>query len=100
MTPSDFLASLENVLRSRRTRFSIGQSVVRRWVLDCFLIIRILLSRSENPTSSRERLHLWIEIDGANGSLEWHQEEPNKMLLRVNGQPHRLYTRDPAALHT
>ena len=22
------------------------------------------------------------------------------MLLRVNGQPHRLYTRDPAALHT
>jgi predicted dehydrogenase len=40
---------------------------------------------------------LWIEIDGANGSLEWHQEEPNKMWLRVNGQPHRLYTRDPAA---
>jgi predicted dehydrogenase len=43
---------------------------------------------------------LWIEIDGANGSLEWRQEEPNKLLLRVNGQPHRLYTRDPAALHT
>jgi predicted dehydrogenase len=40
---------------------------------------------------------LWIEVDGANGSLEWHQEEPNKMLLRVHGQPHRLYTRDPAA---
>ncbi|HEY7152558.1 MAG TPA: Gfo/Idh/MocA family oxidoreductase [Gemmataceae bacterium] len=43
---------------------------------------------------------LWIEIDGAKGSLEWRQEEPNKMLLRVNGQPHRLYTRDPAAAHT
>ncbi|HTU18189.1 MAG TPA: Gfo/Idh/MocA family oxidoreductase [Gemmataceae bacterium] len=43
---------------------------------------------------------LWIEIDGANGSLEWHQEEPNKMWLRVNGQPHRLYTRDPASLLT
>ncbi len=43
---------------------------------------------------------LWIEIDGANGSLEWHQEKPNRMLLRVNGQPHRLYTRDPAAAHT
>jgi predicted dehydrogenase len=43
---------------------------------------------------------LWIEMDGAKGSLEWHQEEPNKMLLRVNGQPHRLYTRDPAAPHT
>jgi hypothetical protein len=42
---------------------------------------------------------LWIEIDGTKGSLEWHQEEPNKLLLRVNGQPHRLYTRDPAAAH-
>src|ERR1700730_511125 len=40
---------------------------------------------------------LWIEIDGTKGSLEWHQEEPNKMWFRVNGQPHRLYTRDPNA---
>ena len=38
---------------------------------------------------------LWIEIDGTKASLEWHQEEPNKMLFRVNGQPHRIYTRDP-----
>lgn len=36
---------------------------------------------------------LRIEIDGTKGSLEWHQEEPNKMWFRVNGQPHRLYTR-------
>jgi predicted dehydrogenase len=35
----------------------------------------------------------WIEIDGTKGSLEWHQEEPNKMLYRVNGKPHQLYTR-------
>jgi predicted dehydrogenase len=40
---------------------------------------------------------LWIEIDGTRGALEWHQEEPNRMLFRVNGQPHRLYTRDPNA---
>jgi predicted dehydrogenase len=40
---------------------------------------------------------LWIEIDGTKGSLEWHQEDPNKMLYRVNGQPHRVYTRDPNA---
>jgi predicted dehydrogenase len=40
---------------------------------------------------------LWIEIDGTKGSLEWHQEEPNKMWLKVNGQPHRLFTRDPNA---
>jgi predicted dehydrogenase len=37
---------------------------------------------------------LWIEVDGTKGAVEWHQEEPNKLLYRVNGQPHRLYTRD------
>jgi len=36
-------------------------------------------------------------VDGTKGALEWHQEEPNKMLVRVNGQPHRLFTRDPNA---
>jgi predicted dehydrogenase len=40
---------------------------------------------------------IWIEIDGTKGALEWHQEEPNKMLYRVNGQPLRVYTRDPNA---
>jgi predicted dehydrogenase len=40
---------------------------------------------------------LWIEIDGTKGSLEWHQERPNQLFLRVNGQPHRMYTRDPNA---
>jgi predicted dehydrogenase len=40
---------------------------------------------------------LWVEIDGTKGSLEWRQEEPNKMWLKVNGQPHRLFTRDPNA---
>jgi predicted dehydrogenase len=42
---------------------------------------------------------LWIEVDGTKGALEWHQEEPNKMLYRVNGQPHRIYTRDPNAAY-
>jgi predicted dehydrogenase len=36
---------------------------------------------------------LWIEIDGTKGALEWHQEEPNRMLLRINGKPHQIYTR-------
>lgn len=40
---------------------------------------------------------LCIEIDGTKASLEWHQEEPNKLLVRVNGQPLRIYTRDPNA---
>src|SRR5262245_54377393 len=36
---------------------------------------------------------LWIEVDGTRGALEWHQEEPNKLLVRRNGEPHKLYTR-------
>jgi predicted dehydrogenase len=47
-------------------------------------------------THGREN-DIWIEVDGTKGSLEWHQEEPNKMWVRANGQPHRLYTRDPNA---
>jgi predicted dehydrogenase len=36
---------------------------------------------------------LWIEVDGTKGALEWHQEEPNKMVVRHNGKPHQIYTR-------
>src|SRR5438874_5588573 len=36
---------------------------------------------------------IWIEVDGTKGSLEWHQEEPNKMIVRANGKPHQVYTR-------
>lgn len=40
---------------------------------------------------------LTIEIDGTKGALSWSQEEPNKMMVRRNGEPHALYTRDPNA---
>jgi predicted dehydrogenase len=40
---------------------------------------------------------LFIEIDGTKGSLQWRQEEPNAMIVRRNGHPHSLYTRDPNA---
>jgi predicted dehydrogenase len=40
---------------------------------------------------------IFIEIDGTKGALQWRQEEPNKMWVRTNGEPHRLYTRDPNA---
>jgi predicted dehydrogenase len=43
-------------------------------------------------THGREN-DLWIEVDGTKGSLEWHQEEPNKMVVRINGRPHQTYTR-------
>jgi predicted dehydrogenase len=38
-----------------------------------------------------------IEIDGTKGSLLWRQENPNEMIVRQNGQPHKIYTRDPNA---
>lgn len=36
---------------------------------------------------------IWVEIDGTKGSLEWHQEEPNKMFVRINDRPAQIYTR-------
>lgn len=42
---------------------------------------------------------LEIEIDGTKGSLKWRQENPNEMIVRQNGQPHKIYTRDPNAPH-
>lgn len=38
-----------------------------------------------------------IEIDGTKGSLSWRQEDPNAMIVRRNGEPHKIYTRDPNA---
>jgi predicted dehydrogenase len=37
---------------------------------------------------------LFIEIDGTKGAIEWHQEEPNKLLVRRNGDPLKVYTRN------
>ena len=38
-----------------------------------------------------------VEIDGTKGSLMWRQENPNEMIFRQNGHPHKIYTRDPNA---
>ncbi|QDT38043.1 Gfo/Idh/MocA family protein [Stratiformator vulcanicus] len=40
---------------------------------------------------------LSIEIDGTKGALQWRQENPNEMIVRKNGEPHAIYTRDPNA---
>ncbi|QDU22143.1 Glucose--fructose oxidoreductase precursor [Urbifossiella limnaea] len=37
---------------------------------------------------------LFIEVDGTKAALEWHQEEPNKLIVRKNGEPHKIYTRN------
>ncbi|HUY32700.1 MAG TPA: Gfo/Idh/MocA family oxidoreductase [Pirellulales bacterium] len=40
---------------------------------------------------------LFIEVDGTKGAVEWRQEEPNKLLVRRNGEPLHVYTRNPNA---
>ena len=40
---------------------------------------------------------LFIEVDGTKGALAWRQEEPNAMIVRRNGEPHAIYTRNPNA---
>ena len=40
---------------------------------------------------------LFIEIDGTKGALQRRQENPNEMIVRKNGEPHKIYTRDPNA---
>lgn len=40
---------------------------------------------------------LFIEVDGTKGALQWRQEDPNSMMVRKNGSPHQIYTRDPNA---
>ena len=36
---------------------------------------------------------LSIEIDGTKGAIQWRQEEPNSLIVRKNGDPHKIYTR-------
>jgi predicted dehydrogenase len=43
---------------------------------------------------------LGIEVDGTRAALSWRQEEPNQMLLRANGKPQRILTRNAAAAST
>ncbi len=40
---------------------------------------------------------VFIEIDGTEGALQWRQENPNYMTVRTNGEPHKIYFRDPNA---
>ncbi|MFO0821738.1 MAG: Gfo/Idh/MocA family oxidoreductase [Gemmataceae bacterium] len=42
-------------------------------------------------THGREN-DVWVEIDGTKASLEWHQENPNVMIVRKNGEPQKIYT--------
>jgi predicted dehydrogenase len=40
---------------------------------------------------------LYIDVDGTKAALSWRQEEPNQLLVRKNGAPWQVYTRNPGA---
>jgi predicted dehydrogenase len=42
-----------------------------------------LASVTASQISHGRENDLFIEIDGTKGALEWHQEEPNKLLMRT-----------------
>ncbi|HMP02158.1 MAG TPA: Gfo/Idh/MocA family oxidoreductase [Gemmatales bacterium] len=56
-----------------------------------------LATISASQVSHGRENDLRIEIDGTLAALEWRQENPNELWVRRNGEPHRLYTRDPNA---
>ena len=56
-----------------------------------------LLTVTASQISHGRENDLFIEVDGTKGALAWRQEEPNVMIVRRNGSPHAMYTRDPNA---
>lgn len=43
--------------------------------------------------SAGEENDINIRVYGTKGSLEWHQENPNHLILKFNGQPRQILTR-------
>jgi predicted dehydrogenase len=56
-----------------------------------------LLTVTASQISHGRENDVIIEIDGTKGSLVWRQENPNEMIVRENGKPHAIHTRDPNA---
>lgn len=56
-----------------------------------------LMTVTASQISHGRENDLFIEVDGTKGALAWRQENPNEMIVRQNGKPHAIYTRDPNA---
>ena len=52
-----------------------------------------LASVTASQISHGRENDLEIEVDGTKKAIKWRQEEPNTLLVRENGEPHKLYTR-------
>lgn len=89
LIPSEISASLKTFEKGRALD-DYGTSVIR------FESGALGTVTASQISHGREN-DLFIEVDGTQGAIQWRQEEPNQMILRRNGQPHALYTRDPNA---
>ena len=87
---SDSVSANLKTFESGRKLDDYGQAVIR-------FENGALGSITASQISHGRENDLSIEIDGTKGSLSWRQEEPNHMIVRRNGQPHAIYTRDPNA---
>lgn len=56
-----------------------------------------LMTVTASQISHGRENDLFIEVDGTKKALQWRQEDPNEMIVRENGQPHKIFTRDPNA---
>ena len=52
-----------------------------------------LASVTASQISHGRENDLEIEVDGTKKAIKWRQEEPNTLVVRENGEPHKLYTR-------
>ena len=53
-----------------------------------------LMTVTASQVSHGRENDAFIEVDGTKGSIQWRQEEPNVLVVRQNGEPHKLYTRN------
>lgn len=89
LIPTEISANL-NVFEEGRQLDDYGHAVIR---FDNGALGTVTASQISH---GREN-DLFIEVDGTKGAIQWRQEEPNKMVVRKNGEPHAVYTRDPNA---
>jgi predicted dehydrogenase len=51
-----------------------------------------------SQVSAGRKNHLFLEVDAAESSFSWDQEEPNTLLIGKRSEPSRLLPRDPSLL--
>ena len=51
-----------------------------------------------SQVSAGRKARLWFEVDGSEGSLAWHSEEPNTLWIGHRSEPNQKMMKDPALM--